>query len=85
LGLGAPHATEWQRIRNQIDAAMIFAQANFVKSLAKASAAASVSPSSRKVVLTQSEGDLLQGVLSVFPKERAGSQYQTSGFSRDHP
>jgi len=35
---------------------MIFAQADFVKSLAKASAAASMSPSSRKVVLTKAMG-----------------------------
>jgi hypothetical protein len=35
---------------------MIFAQADFVKSLAKASAAASVSPSSRKGVLTKANG-----------------------------
>jgi hypothetical protein len=28
--LSVPQATEWQRIGNQIDAAMIFAQADFV-------------------------------------------------------
>jgi hypothetical protein len=28
--LSVPNATEWQRIGNQIDAAMIFAQADFV-------------------------------------------------------
>jgi len=28
---GIPQATEWQRIRNQIDAAMIFARADFVE------------------------------------------------------
>jgi hypothetical protein len=27
---GAPQPTEWQRVRNQIDAAMIFARADFV-------------------------------------------------------
>jgi hypothetical protein len=29
--LGIPQATEWQRIGNQIDAAMIFTWADFVK------------------------------------------------------
>jgi hypothetical protein len=31
IGFAVPQATEWQRIGNQIDAAMIFAGADFVK------------------------------------------------------
>ena len=30
IRLAVPHATEWQRIGNQIDAALIFAWADFV-------------------------------------------------------